>query len=370
MFLILATATAAAAQEPATWRLAEEWRVGGEVEGPHSFLDVRGMDLLTDGRIVLFDARDQQVHFLSTSGQPLRTVGRKGAGPGEYERANGLAVSVRGEVRINDPSTNRFTLLAPNGDLVRTIPITDRWGFSYIWDAFFNDLGLLDEFAAVRREGATESVGARRVWSADFSRIDTILPADCPVRPGEEPGALTYSFRSARGGMTMSIPFAAPRKATLVNRDGSTWSGQYPGYETVVRTPRGRCEPDVTIRLRGRRLPIPSALRDSQVDGVRQNAARYGAPAPDLGRIPSAYPAFEALFVDRSGQLWIERRTSSAARRYEVYSAAGALVAEVAASVAFQGYRPVVITADRVLGFVSDDDGVPHLASFRIVRTP
>jgi hypothetical protein len=59
----------------------------------------------------------------------------------------------------------------------------------------------------------------------------------------------------------------------------------------------------------------------------------------------------------------------SAGRRYEVYSPAGALVAEVATPVAFQGYRPVVITSDRVLGFVSDDDGVTHLASFRIVRT-
>lgn len=49
MLLSGITAGALAAQQPAKWRLVEEWRVGGEVDGPHSFGDVRALAYLPMG---------------------------------------------------------------------------------------------------------------------------------------------------------------------------------------------------------------------------------------------------------------------------------------------------------------------------------
>lgn len=366
--LMACVATSAlAAQQPARWRLVEEWRVGGEVDGAHSFGDVRGMGLLPDGRIVVLDARDQQVHFLDAKGQLVRTVGRKGAGPGEFQRANGLVVSARGDVIVNDPSNNRLTVLAANGDLVRTVPILNPWGFGYLWDAYINARGLLDEYVPIRQEGAQTTTAARRVWSADLARIDTILSPECPDAPRIDPTNFTYEFRSSRGGTVMSIPFVSPRLTSIRGPDGATWAGRYPDYAVVERVAAGKCASDVTIRLTGR-VRVPAAMRDSAAEVVRTSAGRYGAPAPDLGKIPREFPAYEALFLDVSRRLWIERRTSVQGRRFEVFSPSGAPVAEVETPLPFRGYRPVLITNERVLGFVADEDDVLYLASFRIVR--
>jgi hypothetical protein len=297
-------------------------------------------------------------------------VGRKGAGPGEFQQANGLAVNSKGEVVINDASNNRLTVLASNGDLIRTISITNQWGFGYTWDAYFNSAGLLDEFVTVRKPNETASSSARRVWSADFSMIDTIMPPACANRPQTNSEDFTYAFRSARGGMMMDIPYVRPRIVTVRTGDGATWSGQYPGYAKVTHTPTGKCEPDVTIELRGARVGIASATRDSSVDVVTRNAARYGAPVPDLGKIPREYPAFDALFVDGAKRIWVERLRSPKVRFFQVYSPAGTLLAEVESPALFRAYRPLLVTDDRVIGFIADEDDLLHLAAFRIVRSP
>lgn len=144
--------------------------------------------------------------------------------------------------------------------------------------------------------------------------------------------------------------------------------GAVPDYGTIVHTPFGKCEPDFTIQLRGKRVTIAGATRDSSVETVKRNAARYGAPTPDLGKIPREYPFYDALLFDASKRLWVERRTELGGRRFEVYTPVGQLVADVESPVVFVSYRPLIITADRVLGFIADADDILHLASFRIVR--
>ncbi len=368
LIAVMAIGTAEAQQLP-RWRLVEEWRVGGEPDGPHSFNDVRGLAVLGDGRLVVLDAKDQQVHFLSATGKPLVSVGRKGAGPGEFQRANGLAVSPNGEIVINDPGNNRLTVLSTTGTLLQTIPIRNPWGFGYIWDAHFNARGLLDEFVLVQRPGDT-TLQARRVWSADFATIDTVLPRACPNETRRDPSDFTYSFRNSQGAMNMTIPHVAPRLASARGSDGASWSGRAPTYQQVSRTRAGQCATDVTIELRGPAIAIPRAIRDSSVALVRRNAARYGAPVPDLSKIPQSYTYYDALFLDPLRRLWVERPMEGQQRRFEVYSPEGAPAAHVETPVVLSAYRPVAWTAERIFAFVADADDLLHLVSLRIATRP
>lgn len=360
--------TALAIQPPvAKWRLVEEWRVGGEVEGPHSFGDVRGLGLLPDGGIVLLDAKDQQVHYLDARGRPVRTVGRKGGGPGEFQRANGLLVTSKGHVIVNDPGNNRFTILSGNGDLLKTFPILNPWGYGFLWDSYLTSRDLVDEFVPIHKGSQNTSIAARRIWSADFARSDTILPPACSDSE-PDPTDRVYAFRSERGGMTMSIPFRAPRVVEVRSPVGARWVGRHPEYDKIEHFPPGRCDSDLAIRLGGQRVRIRPALRDSMAGVVRANASRYGAPVPDLEKIPREYRPFDVLFLDEAGRLWVERRVSETDRRFEVYDTKGVLLAEVASPATFAGYRPLIITNDQVLGFLPDEDDVLHLVSFWIVR--
>jgi hypothetical protein len=52
----------------------------------------------------------------------------------------------------------------------------------------------------------------------------------------------------------------------------------------------------------------------------------------------------------------------------EIFSPQGALVGTVAGTVPWDVGRPALMTADRIIGFVQDEDEVMYLASWRIVR--
>src|SRR5262245_49269584 len=129
----LVFAQTALAQQPAQWRLVQDWRVGGEVDGAHSFTDARAMIVLTDGRVVVLEAKDQKVYLLSARGDSLKTIGGKGGGPGEFTNANGVVVGPKGEIFVNDSRNARITVLSNTGELVRTIPSVP-WGAVNKWD--------------------------------------------------------------------------------------------------------------------------------------------------------------------------------------------------------------------------------------------
>ena len=219
MFLTLVLAAGSGAQQPARWRMVEEWRVGGAADGPHFLGDPRGLGATKAGGVVVLEYKDQQVHFLDTRGQPVRTVGRRGAGPGEFQQANGLRVAPNGEVVVNDPSNNRFTVLGPSGDLVRTVPL-QPWGYGASWDAYFNKGGRLDEEIRIRAPGATSSTGARRVWREDLAAADTVMPAVCPGVSPDPVLFYRYTYPNGRGYMNAQYPFIAPWHVRVFTSDG------------------------------------------------------------------------------------------------------------------------------------------------------
>src|SRR5690349_12125183 len=82
--LLLAACADKSVPQIPQWRLVEEWRVGGEADGPHSFVFNLGLAQLPNGGFVHFDFKSHKLHFLDAQGKPLRSVGRQGGGPGEF----------------------------------------------------------------------------------------------------------------------------------------------------------------------------------------------------------------------------------------------------------------------------------------------
>lgn len=354
-------------QQTAKWRLVEEFRVGGEPDGPHSFLGVRGLRVFPDGRIIVFDYKDQQVHFLAADGQPVRTVGRKGAGPGEFREANGIVILPNGQVVVNDPSNVRLTILSSTGDLVRTVPY-QNWGYSYFWDGRVEPDGRLSEYLSYRKAGDTINAQGRRIWARDFSKNDTIsVSPPCPAAVVAAPDDYRYSFRTARGGGVMSIPYVYPRASSVTASDGNVWYGVYPQFTTVERRAPGKCDVLATVRLGGGRIPVSRAQRDTAEGNVKKFYGNYGADLPDLGKIPRELPGYDALFLDASNRLWVERPAAAGPHHLEVFSPTGAPIAELAMPFKISGVTPV-ITNDRLYSFTTDSDGLQYLVVLKIVR--
>lgn len=352
---------------PPKWRLVEEWRVGGEPSGPHALHDVRSIELLPNGNLVLLEYKDQQIHFLDSRGKPVRTVGRRGGGPGEYQGANGFVVFPNGTLLVNDPAANRFTLLDSKGDFLKAVPLSVSRSFGGLWDASIDGQGRLVERTYVRR--GQQWIMARERWSTDLAKSELIFPTDCPAGPTPPSETQSYTFQNANGGVSLAVPYIYPMVSTINTGDGERWTAQWPAFTPITHIPAGSCTPDVTIPLGGTPVAIPAVARDSAVKQVVEAASRYSTTPPDLSKIPRVFPAFDVMRLDRLGQLWVSRWSDGTHKRFEVYGKGGAPVAMLAAPPSLVMDRPTIITADRFIGIVTDEDDVPYLMAYRIVKS-
>lgn len=86
--------------------------------GPHA--------KLSDSTLVLVDSPARQLRFYGPNGKPLRTVGRKGSGPGEFGSIGGMFLCVNDTIVVSD-ITRRISVWDANGTFVRerTLPPSD-----------------------------------------------------------------------------------------------------------------------------------------------------------------------------------------------------------------------------------------------------
>src|SRR5262245_7554741 len=84
---------AARLQGPHRWTIASKPSLSiGDVEGAPAYLfsQIVGTSRLSSGGIVVADRGSNQIRFFDRAGRHLRTVGRTGGGPGEYEYIRAL----------------------------------------------------------------------------------------------------------------------------------------------------------------------------------------------------------------------------------------------------------------------------------------
>lgn len=348
------------------WRLIEEWKVGGEADGPLSFDNVRGMRPLADGRLALLNGTDQSLVILSAEGAPSRVVGRKGAGPNEYANVSGLAVSPSGEIVVADFGNQRFTVLSDSGEFQRTIPAT-RTLFGTSWKGFFDSTGVLYDPVVVRRGPVgTETVWVRRRLP-DLAAIDTAPLHSCPDGiPSVEAVSIPVVTSTGRR-LLMRRPFAEPVVASVADADGFEWSPRTFDTNELAKRQIGTCTTTAVAALQWEREPVTEADKERSRASVVQYAQQVRAPVPEIEPFRTHHPWYVQLLADSERRLWVHRMTTRRAT-FHVYQPDGTPAATVVVPPAISVAAPTVITGDRFYALIMDNDGVQYLASYRIER--
>lgn len=77
-----------------------------------------------DGKIYIADSRNQRIQVFDREGRYIRTIGRKGQGPGEFMATHSIDFDSEGRLHVLDSSQGRIQAFTPKGELVRTVPIS------------------------------------------------------------------------------------------------------------------------------------------------------------------------------------------------------------------------------------------------------
>jgi DNA-binding beta-propeller fold protein YncE len=307
------------------WKPGEEWKVtqdlaiGGADSGPADLLDVRGITADASGRIYILDLAASAVQVFDASGAHVRTIGRKGGGPGEFTTPIGLAL-VGSQLLVVDQSSQRLSLFDSTGTLItthpRVAPANIGVGF---WQGGIDRNGTIIETFPVMEEG---NPWGR--WS--LTRLDSAYRAtDTVPIPQFEPRMVELVKKSGGGTSTtrMVLP-NTPMLAWALDPSGAIWFGVSDHYTIVQR----RFDGDTARTIERAWSPPPLS------DSAKARAARWLERVQSQGftvfesQLPTTAPAFQSLVVDDHGNLWVGDPTWPA-RRYEVFDSTGVLLGPV-----------------------------------------
>jgi hypothetical protein len=265
----------------------------GELEGrsPYVFGRLSGLDVDSDGRIIVLDAQAREMRIFSAEGEHLKTIGREGDGPGEFRRPDHLRVTSDGRMVVRDQAA-RFAVFSAEGRYLAGWPRAS--GFS-TGAPFFLD---------AQDRVVNPSLSDRLVVYDLSGRATDTLPI--PSR-GFSPPQLNVVMTHGRASYSILY---MPEEHWSVTRDGRFLFGTSDRYAVERWEGDGRV---TRIERAAQAVPVDEAEAARAREQITRAIHRTNDPnwrwrGPD---VPSTKPWFRNLLAGLDGTLWVFRELPS-----------------------------------------------------------
>lgn len=359
LLVLLLGSSVSTASAQARWRLQEIARIGGADEGLASFNQIGDLQLDDQGRVWVLDFQTQSLRLFAADGSPIKEVARRGRGPGELAKANGVRRGPDGRMYARDYSNSRISVFSADGASLSGHAVAAT-GYGYRWEGVIDAQHRVVERTTIRRGTDFTWVTLRR--SADFQRADS---SEFPKRCVDATERKNYI--EGKSG-SVAIPFM-PRMLTTLARSGAIWCASTDAYR-IRRFEFGSEVPALELIRDTPRVPIATAARDSAIAHVEEFLKKIGGPVDPWkpSQVPRDRGALVGFEADEQDRLWVLRETPAGLLEFDVWDASGRRIATLAAPMKYE-YGPLFrILGDRVAMLVLDEDDLPTVVVSRIVR--
>ena len=257
------------------------------------FGDIQDLDVTTGGRIVALDAEANHLKVLRPDGTLIDTLGRRGQGPGEFQRPTNIAVARGDSVYVFDTQINRLTAFAPPPSPKQSRSMTITSAVGSVTEVRALDGQLVGRFTP----GYTRTEGMRRPQSATWRRIhETGAPGDTLLISKRR--RLTTSF-DGPGIVIAHLPFSRVTQV-VPGPENRLYHGFTDSLRIRATSLDGTTEAFASILADP--VPVPEVERDSALGQIPQTVRGQVAKA-----LPDTKPAFTDLVVTDDGRLWVKR---------------------------------------------------------------
>ena len=376
--LVAALATSASAQQRLT--LTETLRLDANTE---DFSTVNAAFSGPRGIVTVLLMQDYQLRLYDSTGKRIATVGRRGDGPGEFQRPLRFGW-IADTLWVYDSSHQRFSLFTADGRLVRTAQLAAALNEGSRSGGMDSGAVYLFVPNTLRADGSSLGPGMIVKGRTPQGTIDTdnyivrATAAGAIARLVESPsGDDKWSVNVSRAGSSygQAVPFVH-QSQTVYSHDGNKF-----GFLTVDIT--SRTGGTYTVRvytangeaLLSRSYPftgveIPSGTIDSAINASMRRA--QGNRPPDvtaelergLRRLaPPVYSPISGMSFGRDGTIWITLRRTSDGIPTVVLNSRGDPIATV---VAAPRIRFSEMSLSSIVATDTDADGLASVVRYRV----
>ncbi len=346
------------------WKFRVTLRIQPDESSPGELMEPGTLGVDDQDRVYVADRKPAMIKVFDSAGKLVRTIGREGAGPGEYKVA---FLAVRGpHLVVHDPMQGRTSVFDTSGAFLRS------WNSSC---CFWSDIAIdtanriYIPTMVVPDSGGKSRGRAYSRYRVDGTLLDTLF---VPQRTGEtkEWSFTRTSGRTRRTGMISLVPYTSTVVLALHPMGGFVqgWTGEY----LILRSPRGE---DTTMVLTRAWTPepIPEATRQRAVEEMVTNAKDMVGEAAaretaKLGDVPTSAPAYQSLRVDLDGNIWARHLvgSDSTRTRYDIFSPDGAWLGPVTVPVAVPEWGGQFFGRKTIYSVVEDADGRPAIVRVKV----
>jgi hypothetical protein len=370
------------------WPAGNDWRVADSavVDISGDLDSVIGPVALSGRRLAIGAAGSQQIRIYDFTGTLLHSVGRSGAGPGEFQMMAGIWAGPGDSILVLDLLVRRLSVIDSAGVFQRTFSMGSAPGAGFVgfggrvelafpqgWMADGTVAGVTMSFAINQdRKGVFRDTVSAVRYASDGSARDTIARY-----PGVEMEQMTITI----GPQTMSTPQPVPLGKSSV---AAAWGDRFylarnNSWEVEVRGLDGK----VLRLIRVSTAPVPLTPElvathrkelIEQMEGIPMLKSMPAIKSQMVTRIeqasyPATLPFITGLQVDPEGNIWVQEAQPPGieAGVFAVLDSTGALLGRVTMP---DRFRATTITADAVYGVWRDEDDLPHVRVYPLRKRP
>lgn len=322
-----------------------------------------GATKLPDGRILVGDRGDFSLRVFDSSGRLVKSLGRKGSGPGEISYLAHMWRCGNDVIVYDIENGYRNTVFSTDLSLKRSFSFRGPLGNSTPYASACNARGTFVHFGWESHKDMKQGVFRTRVplW---FSG------ADSTVRPfGDMLGSERWGM-VVDGQFRGTGPLPLGKQPVIAMGSDRAYTGTADTYSITMHDLTGK--PIGTFGKPGVQLATTKADIERAIE---QESAGRGDEARARVRksfeamdLPKTIPAYNAMLVDAEGMVWVRdfRPSTPASVTWTVFTRDGKQVAEVQLPVHLTVFE---IGRDYVLGkYIDPVEDIPEIRMYRLRR--
>ncbi len=304
----------------------------------------------TTAKIYISDESDMAIKVFDQNGTFLKSIGRKGGGPGEFDSIGYMAILPNGNILVMDFRSRRTSIFNPDGEFIN----------SYPWRSSISRIHLTTDSSYTVSE-ITFKEGARELWTKTFDFSGKELVSF---------GKFTFPEMKSISQGNIAVGMTPPQSPQSIFAGDQERQRLYHclnnKYLIEVYDQNGKLFRKIDRPYE----PVPFTSEDAK-KFLSRFEARPDSPAAKLAKqmeLPKVKTVAERLLVDDQGNLWVEtneerKEGEKTIRAYDIFNKDGFFDAR-----AWCEFPPGLFAAGKMYRLAEDKEtGMTTVNCYRVV---